>query len=147
MRAVLQRVDRGSVSIDGTIHGQIGKGLVILVGFGHGDNAETVRKMCRKILQLRIFEDENGKMNRSVTDINGELLIISQFTLFADCRRGNRPDFIQAMPPQAAESIYDQFVRSMQGCGLYVQTGKFAAYMQLSLVNNGPVTIIIDLSE
>ncbi len=144
MRVVLQRVSSGSVTIDGQVYGCIGKGLVILVGFGHGDDADTVHKMCRKILQLRIFDDEDGKMNRPVTDIAGELLIISQFTLYADCRRGNRPDFIQAMPPQAAEALYNVFVKVMRGSGLRIQTGKFAASMQVALVNDGPVSIILD---
>jgi len=147
MRAVLQRVNSGSVTIAGSNRGTIGAGLVILIGFGQDDDETAIKWLCRKILQLRIFEDDKGKMNRSITDIAGELLVIPQFTLYADCRRGNRPDFIKAMPPQVAEELYDRFVRELRESGLRVETGQFASYMQVGLINEGPVTIIIESSD
>ena len=144
MRLLIQRVTEASVSIEKQIHSEIGKGLLVFVGFTQSDTTEDVQFLCRKLVELRIFEDAAGKMNLSVKDLQGSLLVVSQFTLYADCRRGRSPDFIRAAPPQQAEILYNQFISKLENTRLTVKSGVFAAYMQIKLVNDGPVTIILD---
>ena len=144
MRAVVQRVTRASVSVDGEIVGEIEQGLVVLVGIGREDTKVEAAYLVDKIAALRIFDDGEGKMNLSVKDVNGGLLIISQFTLYGDVRRGLRPSWIDAAPPEVAEPLYDFFVRQAQSAVDEVATGKFQAMMQVELVNDGPVTILLD---
>lgn len=144
MRIVLQRVSSASVSIDGQVYGQINQGLLLLIGVEPGDNELDADWMLKKIVNMRIFSDEEGKMNLSVVDMNGGLLLVSQFTLHASTRKGNRPSFIRAAPPEHAEKIYNYFVQQATESKLQIATGKFGADMQVSLTNDGPVTIIID---
>jgi D-aminoacyl-tRNA deacylase len=144
MRAVVQRVTRASVTVDGKIIGEIGNGLVALVGIARDDTKVEAAYLVDKIAALRIFDDEDGKMNLSVNDVNGGLLIVSQFTLYGDVRRGLRPSWIDAAPPEVAEPLYDFFVRQASSAVDNVATGKFQAMMQLELVNDGPVTILLD---
>jgi D-tyrosyl-tRNA(Tyr) deacylase len=147
VRAVVQRVTQASVEIDGEVVGSIGTGLVVLLGIKPGDDERAVDFMAEKIANLRIFPDSDGKMNRSLLDVGGAALVVSQFTLYGDCRKGRRPSFIDAAPPDVAEPTYERFVRRLKGCGLNVETGRFAADMKVSLVNDGPVTLIIDSPE
>lgn len=147
MRLVLQRVSQGSVSVDGQVVGAIERGLVVLVGIGQGDTEATATRMIDKLLALRIFADDAGKMNRSVVDVGGEVLLISQFTLYADCRKGRRPAFTQAAAPAEAQRLYETCVACVRRSGARTQTGIFAADMQVSLVNDGPVTIVLDSAE
>lgn len=144
MKAVLQRVKYASVTINGTIYSEIKEGLLILFGVEKGDTRENLDWMVKKIPSLRIFEDENAKMNLSVSDINGEILVVSQFTLAADCRKGTRPGFDKAENPSLAEEIYKDFISELKQTGLTVKTGKFGAMMDIGLCNNGPVTIILE---
>lgn len=144
MRVVIQRVNKAKCEIDGKITGEIGQGYMILVGFGQDDNKETVDKMVKKVLNLRIFEDENEKMNYNIGKIGGSILSISQFTLYADCTEGNRPSFANALNPVEATKLYDYFNESLRSNGVNTQTGVFGADMQISLVNDGPVTIVLD---
>src|SRR5215813_14339741 len=144
MRAVVQRVTRASVTVEGEIIGEIGNGLVVLVGIGREDTKVEAAYLVDKIANLRIFDDEEGKMNVSVKDVQGGLLIISQFTLYGDVRRGLRPSWIDAAPPEVAEPLYDFFVRQASAAVGKVATGKFQAMMQVELVNDGPVTILLD---
>jgi D-tyrosyl-tRNA(Tyr) deacylase len=144
MRAVLQRVKEASVTVDGTITGQIGPGLLVLLGVGKGDTEADVDFMVDKIPGLRIFEDAAGKMNLSLHDTSKALLAVSQFTLFADTRKGRRPSFIDAMPPDEAKRLYALFCERCRGAGLTVQEGVFAADMKVALLNEGPVTIVLD---
>lgn len=145
MRVLIQRVSRASVTVEGTVSGSIGQGLLILTGFQASDNAEVMDKLIKKILQLRIFSDEAGKMNLSVQDVEGGILLVSQFTLYADCRKGNRPSYIQASPPEQARLQYQDFVhRFREATPLPIETGIFAADMKVELLNDGPVTIWID---
>lgn len=145
MKSVLQRISQACVRVDQEIVGQIDRGLLVLFGVEKGDDASKLDYHLTKLLRLRIFSDENGKMNRSVQDINGGLLIVSQFTLAADCRKGNRPGFDNAMPPTEAEALYQHFVeRLRQESGLNIQTGTFGAMMEVSLINDGPVTFILE---
>ena len=144
MRAVLQRVTRAQVSVDGEVIGQIGPGLVILLGVAQGDTQADVGWMAEKVIQLRLFEDAAGKTNLSTKDVAGGLLVISQFTLLADCRNGRRPSFTAAAPPEEANQLYEAFVAACRQSGLPVQTGKFRADMQVELVNDGPVTVMLD---
>ena len=144
MRAVVTRVNEASVEIDGKIVGEISRGLLILLGAAEGDEEKDIKYITDKCLTLRIFEDENDKMNRSVTDVGGELLVVSQFTLLGDVRKGRRPSFIAAGDPKRAEIIYEAAVERLRGSGLKVATGKFGANMQVSSVNDGPVTILLD---
>lgn len=130
--------------VDGQIVGEIGRGLVVLVGVGTGDSDEDARVLARKIAHLRIFSDEDGKMNRSVLDVGGALLSVSQFTLYGDARKGNRPSFTQAAPPEEANRLYEVFNRELAELGVPVQTGVFRAMMQVEIVNDGPVTIWLD---
>lgn len=144
MRAVVQRVSRASVTVDRTVVGAIDHGLMALVATGHGDTDRDIDYIKDKLLNLRIFEDDDGKMNRSVQDIGGSLLLVSQFTLYGDARKGRRPSFVAAMPPQEAEGVFQRFLRSFDGCGVPVASGVFRAMMEVELVNDGPVTILLD---
>jgi D-tyrosyl-tRNA(Tyr) deacylase len=144
MRAVVQRVTRAKVRVDNDVVGEIGNGLVALVGIARHDTKVEAAYLVDKIAALRIFDDDEGKMNLSVKDVNGGLLIISQFTLYGDVRRGLRPSWIDAAPPEVAEPLYDFFVRQAQTAIANVATGKFQAMMQVELVNDGPVTILLD---
>jgi D-tyrosyl-tRNA(Tyr) deacylase len=144
MRAVVQRVTRASVTVDGDVIGEIGKGLVVLVGIARDDTKVEAAYLVDKISNLRIFDDEEGKMNLSVKDVDGGLLIVSQFTLYGDVRRGLRPSWIDAAPPEVAEPLYDFFVRQARSVVEQVATGKFQAMMHVELLNDGPVTILLD---
>ena len=144
MKVLLQRVSRASVSTNGSIAGEIGPGLLALAGFGKSDTEEDLEWMSRKITGLRIFPDSNNSMNLSVNDINGNILIVSQFTLHADLKKGKRPSFIKAALPERAELLYNLFIEIVSHSGLKVQAGIFGAMMEVSLVNDGPVTIMID---
>ena len=145
MRVVIQRVKRSSVTIAGEEVGAIGAGLMILVGIEPADTSADVDYLCGKIARLRIFDDENGVMNRSVTDVAGELLVVSQFTLYAQTSHGNRPSYIRAARPEQAIPLYEEFVGKLESVsGIKPQTGRFGAMMDVELINNGPVTIIID---
>ena len=147
MRAVLTRVKHASVSVDGKIIGQIGEGFLVLLGVTHGDTEAQAEKLADKLTGLRIFEDENEKMNRSLTDVGGQLLIVSQFTLYANCKKGNRPSFTGAGAPDQAERLYEQFVERARQDVPHVETGRFGAMMQISLVNDGPFTIWLDTDQ
>ena len=145
VRVVLQRCLEASVSIDGKLVGEIGQGLLILLGVGHDDGQTDVDWMCKKIANLRVFEDEEGKMNRSVLDVGGATLVVSQFTLYGNCRKGRRPSFVHAGHPTIAEPLVDQFCTALSDLGIQdVQTGRFGADMKVQLINDGPVTLIID---
>jgi D-tyrosyl-tRNA(Tyr) deacylase len=147
MRAVVQRVTQASVTVDGELLGRIGKGLLILLGVADGDTRELTEKMADKICRLRIFEDENGKTNLSLADVGGELLIISQFTLYADCRKGNRPSFVKAGAPQMAEKLYEHFLARCREQADVVEKGQFGADMKVELLNDGPFTLMLDSEE
>jgi len=144
MRAVVQRVSEGEVEVDGDIVGKVGNGFVVLVGVGKGDTEKDVEYLIEKVLGLRIFEDDFGKMNLSITDVGGEILAVSQFTLYGDCRKGRRPSYDGAAPPDVAERLYGLFVEEMRKRGVKVETGRFRAIMDLHLINSGPVTILLD---
>lgn len=144
MKIVAQRVSRASVTVDGRITGEIGEGLCVLVGVASGDTKADAERLADKIVNLRIFNDENGKMNISLADIGGELLVISQFTLYADCRKGRRPSFTGAASPDIGNELYEHFTRYLASMGLSLKTGIFGADMKVEIINNGPVTIIID---
>ncbi len=144
MKIVLQRVNSASVKVGGEICGSIGKGYLVLLGVGHEDTEEDCRRLADKIINLRIFSDENDKINLSLTDVGGDLLVVSQFTLYADCRKGNRPNFIQAGKPDKAEELYDYFVEYCRSKGKRVETGIFGADMKVSLENDGPFTVILE---
>lgn len=144
MRAVVQRVSKASVTIDQEEVGKIDQGLVILLGIHEKDTQDDVDYLVKKIAQMRIFEDEQGKMNRSVEDVEGQILSVSQFTLFADTKKGNRPSFISAARPETATPLYEAFNEGIRNRGITVATGQFGADMAVSLINDGPVTIIID---
>jgi D-tyrosyl-tRNA(Tyr) deacylase len=144
VRAVVQRVTEASVAINGEVVGAIETGLVVLLGVKPGDDERAIDFLSEKIANLRIFPDDDGKMNRSLLDVGGAALVVSQFTLYGDCRKGRRPSFIDAAPPDVAEPLYERFVARLRGCGLKVETGRFAADMKVGLVNDGPVTLIID---
>lgn len=147
MKVVIQRVTNAAVSIDGTCVGEIGHGFMILVGIHELDTPEDVSYLVRKISKLRVFEDEEGKMNNSIQDISGSILSVSQFTLYADTKKGNRPSFIKAAKPEKSIPLYNFFNEELGKEGITVKTGEFGADMQVSLVNDGPVTIIIDTQE
>ena len=144
MRAVLTRVKSASVAIDGEVVGRIGQGFLILLGVGPEDTREHCRYLAEKALSLRIFEDENGKMNRSLEDVRGEVLVVSQFTLYGNCRKGRRPSFTEAAPPELGNQLYEQFLRDCAELGYLPQHGQFGADMQVESVNDGPVTLILD---
>ncbi len=147
MRAVLQRVRRAAVVIDGETVAAIEGGLLVLLGVATTDTAADVQWLAEKTAHLRIFNDEAGKMNRSVADVGGSLLVVSQFTLHGDCRKGRRPSFLDAAPPEIAVPLYEAFVNALRAIGLPVQTGRFGAMMQVELLNDGPVTLILDTRE
>jgi len=144
MRAVVQRVSRAAVRVDSKTVGEIGKGLVVLVGIRSGDSRDAADYLAEKVVNLRIFPDAEEKMNLSVADVGGAILAVSQFTLFGDVRRGRRPSYIDAAPPEEAEPLYEYFLSSLRGRGLRVASGVFRAMMEVELVNDGPVTILID---
>lgn len=144
MKIVVQRVNNAKVEVNNEIIGKINKGFLVLVGITHEDTTEIADYLVQKLLNLRIFSDEDDKMNLSIKDINGELLIVSQFTLYANCQRGNRPSFIDAAKPEMAENLYNYFVQKCKNENIKVETGKFGADMQVSLTNDGPVTIILE---
>ena len=147
MRAVLQRVTAGKVAIDGRIHGEIGRGFVVLLGI-HRDDTEAIADFfAEKIVNLRVFEDEAGKMNRSLLDTGGSILLVSQFTLYADCSHGRRPSFIEAARPEKAIPLYERMIAKLRGFGIRVETGEFGADMQVEIANDGPVTILLDSNE
>jgi D-tyrosyl-tRNA(Tyr) deacylase len=144
MKAVIQRVKKGSVEIKEKEIGKIGKGLVILLGVGQNDIEKDAEYLAEKIVNLRIFEDKEEKMNLSVRDINGQILVISQFTLYGDCKKGRRPSFISAALPDKAVKLYDYFIKYIKNYGLKIETGKFQAMMLVKIFNDGPVTILLD---
>ncbi len=144
MRAVIQRVSRASVEVEGEVVGAIGRGWLVLLGVGRDDAPEDAARLAEKIVNLRAFEDDAGKMNRSVADVDGAVLVVSQFTVMADCRGGRRPSFTDAAPPELAEALYEEFVRRVAALGRPVATGRFRAEMAVSLVNDGPVTFLLD---
>ena len=147
MRAVVQRVSSSKVTVDGEVTGEINKGLLVLLGVTHEDTSKDVDYIIDKVLNLRIFEDENEKMNLSLKDVGGELLVVSQFTLYGNCRKGRRPRFIDAALPAEADFLYQYFAEYLKKEGANVQTGQFQAMMQVELVNEGPVTIILDSED
>ena len=147
MRAVIQRVERASVSVEGEIRGQIGAGFLVLIGVEEGDGDADFRYIAEKVPNLRVFEDEQGKMNRSLLDVGGELLAVSQFTLLGDARGGRRPSFITAARPETADPMYERLVADWRARGIRVETGVFGAHMKVSLVNDGPVTLILDTEQ
>ena len=144
MRVVVQRVSRAKVSVGDDVRGQIGAGLMILLGVGREDTAAVAASFAEKTVNLRIFEDENGKMNLSLLDVKGAALVVSQFTLYGDARGGRRPSFIAAAPPEQAKALYDEFCEALRELGVPVATGTFQAMMSVELVNEGPVTILLD---
>jgi len=147
MRALVQRVSQASVSVEGRVVGQIGHGFLVLLGIGQNDGEAQIRQLTEKIVHLRIFEDAEGKMNLSLLDVQGELLVVSQFTLYADIRKGRRPSFIHAAPPAIAEPLVERFKEALRTYNLKVEGGVFGAHMDVALVNQGPVTIWIDSAE
>ena len=144
MKFVIQRVTEANVKVEGQVIGEIGKGFLVLVGVGQNDTREIADKMIKKMIGLRIFEDENGKTNLSLDAVNGQLLIISQFTLYANCKKGNRPSFVEAGAPDMAEDMYDYILAECRKCVPVVEKGSFGADMKVSLVNDGPFTIVLD---
>ncbi len=145
MKALVQRVERAQVAVDGDIVGRIGPGLCVLVGVTHDDTAAQAEKMAQKLTKLRIFDDDEGRMNRSVADIGGEVLVVSQFTLYGDATKGNRPSYIEAARPEQAEPLVDEVVEHLRASGMKVETGRFRTIMKVELVNDGPVTIALEL--
>lgn len=144
MKFVIQRVTEASVAVEGEVIGQIGKGFLVFIGVGKDDSREIADKYIRKLLCMRIFEDENGKTNLSLSDVDGQLLLISQFTLYADCKKGNRPGFTAAGAPDQAEALYEYIIEECRKAVPVVETGRFGAEMKVSLVNDGPFTIVLD---
>lgn len=147
MKAVIQRVTEACVTIEGQVAGQIQKGFLVLLGVAESDTEEQMKKLVKKMIDLRIFQDENGKTNLSLEDVGGELLVVSQFTLLADCRKGRRPSFIKAGSPQKAKKMYEDFMEECRKRISVVEHGEFGADMQVSLVNDGPFTILLDSEE
>ena len=144
MRAVVQRVTKGRVRVEGETVGEIGPGFVVLLGIGREDTRADAQYLAEKVVNLRVFEDEEGKMNLSLLDVGGEILAISQFTLYGDCRKGRRPSFTAAAPPEEARALYEGFVQEVAGYGLRVATGQFQAHMLVEIHNDGPVTLLLD---
>ena len=144
MRAVLQRVSQARVRIGDELTGEIGRGLLVLLGVAQGDTAEQARWLAEKVVGLRLFQDDEGKMNRDVTEAGGAVLVVSQFTLYGDCRKGRRPSFIGAAPPETAIPLYETFIEAVRALGVPVATGRFGAMMDVELINAGPVTLIVD---
>jgi D-tyrosyl-tRNA(Tyr) deacylase len=147
MRAVVQRVSQAQVRVEEALVGAIGQGLLVLLGVGQGDSAEEARFLAEKIVQLRIFSDIEGKFNLSALDVGGGVLVVSQFTLFADTRRGRRPSFVSAAPPDVAAPLVERFMDAVRASGLVVASGRFGAHMEVDLVNDGPVTILLDTED
>ena len=147
MRAVLTRVKHASVTVDGQVIGRIGEGFLILLGIGPDDTEALCDKLCDKLLSLRIFEDENEKMNRGLEDVNGAVLVVSQFTLYGNCKKGRRPDFFGAAKPDLAIPLYERFVQRCRDSGFHTETGDFGAYMQVESLNDGPVTLVVDTDQ
>lgn len=147
MRAVVQRVVRGAVTVDRQIVGEIGHGLVVFLGVGRGDTAQEAEYLADKVANLRIFEDAGGKMNLSVRETGGEILSVSQFTLYGDCRKGRRPNFMEAAPPEEAMHLYEVFNGTLEKLGLKVARGYFRAHMMVEIINDGPVTMLLDSSK
>jgi D-tyrosyl-tRNA(Tyr) deacylase len=147
MKACIQRVSSARVIVAGKTVGEIGRGLLVLLGVAGEDSDEDLRWMVDKVVGLRIFNDADGKMNLALSDVGGELLVVSQFTLLGDCRKGRRPSFIAAAPPETAEQIYEEFVAAARQLGVRVATGRFRAHMEVELVNDGPVTLVIDSAD
>ncbi len=144
MKALIQRVTKASVTIDGEIYSSIGFGMLILLGVEKEDSLDNAQKLAEKLINLRIFDDENSKMNKSLLDVKGEILVVSQFTLMGDCKKGTRPSFDKAAAPDKANKLYEDFVNIVSQYGLRVKTGKFQAMMDISLVNQGPVTLMVE---
>lgn len=144
MRACVQRVSQAQVTVGAEICGEIGRGLVVLLGVADGDTADDARQLAAKVSELRIFDDAAGKMNLSIRDVGGAMLVVSQFTLLGDCRKGRRPSFVAAAPPEIAEALYETFVAAAGGLGIPVATGRFRQHMLVSLTNDGPVTLLLD---
>ena len=147
MRAVLTRVKHASVTIDGKVHGQIGEGFLILLGITHEDTEAQAVKLADKLTGLRICEDENGKMNRGLDEVKGELLVVSQFTLYGNCKKGRRPEFLAAARPDVAIPLYEKFVELCRAKGFHTETGEFGAYMQVDSLNDGPLTLVVDTDQ
>ena len=147
MRACVQRVRTASVTVDGNLVGQIAHGLVVLLGVAQGDTEQDAKQLADKIVKLRIFEDDQDKMNRSLVDTGGSMLVVSQFTLLGDCRKGRRPSFVAAATPELAEQLYEFFVAEVAGQGSGVETGRFRTMMDVSLINSGPVTLLLDTKQ
>lgn len=144
MRAVVQRVEKAGVSVEGNVVGSIGKGFAVLLGIGIEDTEKDIDYLAEKLVNLRVFEDNDGKMNVSLLDSGGELLVVSQFTLYGDCRKGRRPGYDKAARPEAARELYEEFVRRLKEYGLKVETGIFQAMMKVEIINDGPVTLLLD---
>jgi D-tyrosyl-tRNA(Tyr) deacylase len=144
MRAIVQRVKESAVSVDGEVISNIGNGLLVFIGIAQEDRSSDAEYLAEKISNLRIFEDDAGKMNRSLLEVGGQMLVVSQFTLLGDCRKGRRPSFVQAAPPETADRLYEYFSDSVRKKGIIVQTGRFRAMMAVSLINDGPVTLILE---
>jgi D-tyrosyl-tRNA(Tyr) deacylase len=147
MRAVVQRVKRAQVTVNGEIMGKIDRGLLVFIGVAHTDTEADANYLADKVTRLRVFEDDNGKMNLATGDVGGQILVVSQFTLFGDVRRGKRPSFDEAAPPQRARELYEYFAQRIHAMGLHCETGRFQEMMQVDLVNDGPVTILIDSAK
>ena len=145
MKVLIQRVNKASVTIEGKLYSEIGRGILALVGIEKGDTKEQVEKAARKITNLRIFPDENDKMNLSLIDVNGEMLIVSQFTLCGDCKKGTRPSFDKSAPPDIANELYELFIKEVQNYGVNTGHGEFGAMMDVALINDGPVTFMLDI--
>lgn len=145
MKALIQRVKRASVTIAGELYSKIGAGMLVLLGVEKGDGKENADKLVQKLVNLRIYEDENGKMNRSLVDMKGEMLIVSQFTLCGDCKKGTRPSFDKSAHPEIAKELYESFIEEVGSYGIPTQTGVFGAMMDVELVNDGPVTFVLDM--
>ena len=144
MRAVVQRVKESAVSVEGEVISKIGNGLLVFIGIAQGDTSSAAEYLAEKISNLRIFEDEAGKMNCSLLETGGQMLVVSQFTLLGDCKKGRRPSFVKAAPPETADRLYEYFVDLVKEKGIFVQTGRFRAMMAVSLINDGPVTLVLD---
>lgn len=145
MKVLIQRVKEASVSIDGNLYSSIKQGILALVGIEKGDSLEEIQKMARKLVNLRIFSDENDKMNKSILDIEGEMLIVSQFTLCGNCKKGTRPSFDNSAPPEIAKNLYEMFIKEVKNYGVYTGTGVFGAMMDVALINDGPVTFMLEM--